>query len=64
MENEIQTFKLTELSRTSNVPLQFNASQWGLLIINDVDHNACAEIDIFLHRIIIIFPPRLYFSAS
>lgn len=28
--------------------LQFNATQWGNLIINDVDHEVCAEIDIFL----------------
>lgn len=64
MKKEAQTFKCTELSIMSTVPLQFNASQWGILIINDVDHNVYAEIDIFFNWIIIIFPPLLYFSAS
>lgn len=31
------------------MPLQFNATQWGILIINDVDHNVYAEIDIFFN---------------
>lgn len=48
----------------STVLLQFNVSQWGILIINDVDHNVYAEIDIFFNWIIIIFSPFLYFSAS
>lgn len=48
----------------STVPLHFNVSQWGILIINYVDHNVYAEIDIFLNWIIIIFAPLLYFSAS
>lgn len=63
MKKEIQTFKFTELSM-STVLLQFNASQWGILIINDVDHNVYAEIDVFFNWIIIIFPPLLYFSCQ
>lgn len=27
--------------------LQFNATQWGILIIHDVDHKVYAEVDIF-----------------
>lgn len=48
----------------STVLLQFNASQWGILIMNDVDHNVYAEIDIFVNWIITIFPLFLCFSAS
>lgn len=48
MKKEIQTFKFTELSM-STVLLEFNASQWGILIINDVDHNVYAEIDVFFN---------------
>lgn len=34
--------------------LQFNATQWGILIIHDVDHKVYAEVDIFQSWIIII----------
>lgn len=47
MKKEAQTFKCIELGIMSTVPLQFNASQWGILIINDVEYNVYAEIDIF-----------------
>lgn len=63
-KEEIQTFKFTELSTMSTLLLQFNASQWGILIINDVDRNVYAETDIFFNWIITIFPLLLYFSAS
>lgn len=31
---------------------QFNAAQWGILIIQDVDSKVYAEVDIFQRRII------------
>lgn len=45
----------------STMPLQFNASQWGILIRNDVDRNVYAETDIFFNWIIISFPSLVFF---
>lgn len=47
----------------STLPLQFNASQWGFLIINYVYRNVCAEIDIFFNWNILFFL-LLCFAAS
>lgn len=47
----------------STLPLQFNASQWGFLIINYVDRNVSAEIDIFFNLSILLFL-LLCFAAS
>lgn len=48
MKKEIQTFEFIWLSIILALLLQFNATQWGILIIHDVDHKVYAEIDIFL----------------
>ena len=48
---EIQTFEFIWLSIMPNMHLQFNATEWGILIIHDVDHKVCAAIDYFFPQL-------------